>query len=166
MYSFTGDIEQILPFFMGEEIQVFFKGIEYTYSVAAIPSLPLTDFPVDLTEVSNTDPIFVYGKKIDCKIKTMPITDGGGNNSAVGDIQRVDRVVVQVDGSGPFKIGTENGTVYEAEGLSLAEYKTKYVKFDMPQSTDIENHIYIESDKPTPLNISGLSYRGVSYSGE
>lgn len=162
----TGSVGEILPFFQGDTINIFFKGVEYTYDVSLNPDYVPLDFPIDLNEIDNLNPAFLYGKKTICKIKTMPVNEGGGNNSAVGDIQRVDRVVVQVDNSGPFKIGNENGTIYEVEGMSLDEYKTKYVKFDMPQSADIENHIYIESDKPTPLNISGLSYRGVSYAGE
>ena len=43
---------------------------------------------------------------------------------------------------------------------------TKIVNIDFPSSPDVEQCVYIESEDPTPLNISGISLRGVSYSGE
>ena len=181
-YPFSGDIgvfsptitgenfyPEIANFFVGDTVQLFYNGVEYTWNIPAlwdgdIGTLPA--LPVDISGASYTNPAFFYGKRMKVKLRTMPISEGGGNNSAVGDITRVDRIVVQVDRSGPFKLGMEGGTIYDAEGLSLLNMQTKYVKYDMPQSPDLENHFYIESDKPTPLNISGVSYRGVSYQGE
>jgi hypothetical protein len=167
--SVTGELRygNIYAHFIGESVYLFYNGIEYTINVPLAydgdpDSIAL---PVDISGATVTNPAFFYGKKITAKLRSMPITDGGGNDSAVGDVTRVDRVLVQVDGSGPFRIGNENGTIYDAEGVQLLPLSTKYVKFDMPQSPDIENHLYIETDKPTPLNISGVAYRGLSNNG-
>lgn len=156
----VGNITRVLPHALGESVNIFHDGKEYTMDVEADGTYVL---PFDIV---YPNPVLTYISKVECKVRTMPVSDGGGNNSAMGDTHRIDRAVVQVDGSGPFRIGNEGGTIYEAEGLSLATLQTKYVKYDMPQSPDIENHLYVETDKPTPLNISGISYRGVSYSGE
>lgn len=167
--SITGELfyEDLYPFFLGEIINLFYNGVIYEIEI------PLTydgtygsiSLPVDISEATVDNPAFFYGKKVTAKIKTMPISEGGGNDSAVGDVTRIDRVLVQIDNSGPFKIGNENGTIYDAEGVQLSPLSTKYVKFDMPQSPDIENHLYIETDNPTPLNISGVAYRGLSNNG-
>ncbi len=157
----------LYSFFIGSSIYLFHDGVEYEIEI------PLTwdgshssiILPISEADMTAEKPGYFYGKKVMCKLRTMPVSDGGGNYSAMGDVTRIDRLVVQVDRSGPFKLGMEGGTVYEAEGLSLSNLQTKYVKYDMPQSPDIENHFYVESDKPTPLNISGISYRGVSNNG-
>lgn len=161
--------QELANFSLGDDIQLFFNGVEYTWSIplsydgdeSTLPALP-----VDISGATAENPAFFYSKRVKVKLRTLPVSDGGGNNSAMGDIVRIDRLVVQIDRSGPFKMGMEGGTIYDAEGLSMANLQTKYVKYDMPQSPDIENHFYLESDKPTPLNISGISYRGVSYQGE
>lgn len=167
--SITGELwyEDLYPFFLGENVYLFYNGVEYTIAVPALydgthGSITL---PVDISAATVDNPAFFYGKKVTAKIRTMPISEGGGNDSAVGDVTRVDRVLIQVDNSGPFRIGNEGGTIYDAEGVQLSPLSTKYVKYDMPQSPDIENHLYIETDKPTPLNISGVAYRGVSNNG-
>lgn len=155
------------PFFIGSTIYIYFEGVEYSVNIPlAYTGVASTIvLPIDLGTATVENPAFFYGKKVTAKIKTMPISEGGGNDSAVGDVTRIDRVLVQVDNSGPFRIGNEGGTIYDAEGVQLSPLSTKYVKFDMPQSPDIENHLYIETDKPTPLNISGVAYRGVSNNG-
>lgn len=150
------------PMFYSQSINAYHKGTEYTYSVNSYGELPSIILP---DTVNYANPYCFYGYKITCKIKTAPISEGAAG-TAIGDIQRVDRATVLIFESGAFKIGMQNGTLYDAEGVQMYPLSTKFVNFDMPQSTDIENHIYIESDKPTPLVISGLSYRGVSYSGE
>ena len=167
--SISGEVNYwgLYPFFLGETIYLFYNGVEYTIEIpSTYDGTPEDiDLPVDISAATVDNPAFFYGKKVTAKIKTMPISEGGGNDSAVGDVTRVDRVLIQVDNSGPFRIGNEGGTIYNAEGVQLSPLSTKYVKYDMPQSPDIENHLYIETDKPTPLNISGVAYRGVSNNG-
>ena len=169
--SVTGELRygNIYAHFIGESVYLFYNGIEYTINVPLAyngdpDSIAL---PVGISGATVTNPAFFYGKKVTAKIRTMPISEGGGggNDSAVGDVTRIDRVLIQVDNSGPFRVGNEGGTIYNAEGVQLSPLSTKYVKYDMPQSPDIENHLYIETDKPTPLNISGVAYRGVSNNG-
>lgn len=113
--------------------------------------------------------IYVYPDKIRCKYKSTPIHEGAKFGSSVGDIQRVDRVSVLVDNSGKFKYGSESGSLIEVEGFSSATFVngiTGIINLDLPQSPDKEQFVLIESDDPSPLNISGISLRGVSYSGE
>lgn len=167
--SIAGEISytSLFLFFIGEDIYLYYNGVEYTISIpvgydGTWASIVL---PVDISGATVENPAFFYGKKVMAKIKTPPITEGGGNDSAVGDTIRIDRALIQVDVSGPFRIGNEGGTIYDAEGVQLKPLSTKFIKYDMPQSPDIENHLYIETDKPTPLNISGVAYRGVSNSG-
>lgn len=161
------DYTDMYPFFVGSTIYIYFEGAEYSVNIPlAYNGVASTiTLPIDLGTATVSNPAFFYGKKVTAKIKTMPISEGGGNDSAVGDVTRVDRVLIQVDNSGPFRVGNEGGTIYDAEGVQLSPLSTKYVKYDMPQSPDIENHLYIETDKPTPLNISGVAYRGVSNNG-
>lgn len=167
--SVTGELwyENLYPYFLGSNVYLFYNGVEYTIAIPALyngihGSIVL---PVDISGATVSNPAFFYGKKVTAKIRTMPISEGGGNDSAVGAVTRVDRVLIQVDNSGPFRVGNEGGTIYNAEGVQLFPLSTKYVKYDMPQSPDIENHLYIETDKPTPLNISGVAYRGLSNNG-
>jgi hypothetical protein len=97
-------------------------------------------------------------------LKTLPIHEGARFGSSVGDVQRVDRISVLVDESGPFKYGADLSNLMDAENMGTND--TKIVNIDFPQSPDKEVFVYIESSTPTPLNISGISLRGVSYSGE
>jgi len=179
--EFNGDLAVVHPtlvgqnfypelwnFMAGDIINLFHNGIEYTIEVDPSYDGDTDTITLPIAEADMTAelPGYFYAKRMKVKLRTMPVSEGGGNNSAMGDIVRIDRLIIQVDRSGPFKAGQEDGNIYEAEGMSLSELRTKYVKYDMPQSPDIENHFYLESDSPTPLNISGISFRGVSYQGD
>lgn len=153
--------------FQGQTVYAFFKGVEYSFVVpnpwdGLASSLPI---PFTLADANYTDRAFFYAKKVTSKIRSIPIDEGGQGGTAVGDAHRIDQIEFMVDNSGPFKAGTEDGTKYDVEGLSVSTLSTKYVKFDFPQTSDDENHFYIETDKPTPLNISGVAYRGKSDPG-
>ena len=157
----------IFAFFKGQTIYALFKGVLY--------SIPISNayngvqagvvLPFDISTASYTYPVFFFGKKVTAKIKTLPIDEGGQGGTAVGDSHRIDQLELLVDNTGPFKAGTEGGTLYDVEGLTLSPLSTKYVKFDFPQTSDDENHLYLETDNPTPVNIAGVAYRGKSDPG-
>lgn len=137
----------------------------YTYYDFDVPSGPflVSLLPFDSSLLTD-ETVYIYTDSMTTKLKTLPIHEGAKFGSSVGDIQRVDRITVLVDNSGPFKYGPDEDNLMEVEGVVSGD--TKLVSIDFPQSPDKEIHVYIESSDPTPLNISGISLRGVSYSGE
>jgi hypothetical protein len=135
----------------------------------AVPAVPVdADFTaagLPIPSSLTTETVFVYKDLLTAKLRTMPIREGAKFGPTVGDIQRIDRVSVLIDSSGSFKYGSSSSNVIDAEGLTT--YSNTVIKnIDFPQSPDVECIVYIESSDPTPLNISGISLRGVSYSGE
>lgn len=135
------------------------------YYIADASTIVLnSDYPFDIFTVSDTNPMYVFKYKCNAKLKTLPIHQGANLGSSVGSIQRVDRVSILIDKSGPFKYGSEQSVMINSENVGVND--TSIVVVDFPASPEYEQHIYIESDEPTPLNISGISLRGVSYAGE
>jgi hypothetical protein len=138
----------------------------YTYYDFDVPSGSfLTSLlPFDST-LLTTETVYIYTDSVYAAIKTLPIHEGAKFGSSVGDIQRIDRITVLIDKSGPFQYGPDENNLMSSEGITTGN-TTKLVSIDFPQSPDKEVHVYIESLDPTPLNISGIALRGVSYSGE
>jgi hypothetical protein len=124
----------------------------------------LSSLPFDYTEVSETYPAYVFSNFFKARLKTPPIAEGQNFGSSVGNVHRVDRISVMIDSSGPFRYGYNENETMPSEGVDINT--TKIVNIDFPSSPDVEQCVYIESEDPTPLNISGISLRGVSYSGE
>lgn len=101
------------------------------------------------------------------RVRSMPIEGGSQFGSAVGDITRIDRATIQVFDSGNFYYGSEDGHLYKTENLpDDGSVITKNYSLQLPQSPDVEVFVIIETEADTPLNISGIAVRGVSYQGE
>lgn len=149
--------------YYGKTVTLYHNGVETLFEVPS-SSFSYTVVPVDWDTVSIGNELFIIEDKFSSKLKTLPIHEGAKFGSSVGDVQRVDRVTVMIDKSGAFKYGSDENSLISSEGLGVSD--TKLVTVDFPQSPDREQFIYIESSDPTPLNISGISLRGVSYSGE
>lgn len=152
--------------FLNTTCYIYWKGKAYQFTVGATEpaatDLPFydSDFEVDI----GTNSLYVFADKFKARLKTLPIFEGARFGSSVGDVQRVDRVTVLIDKSGPFKYGSEETNMIATEGVVNGD--TKVVVVDFPQSPDREQFVWIESDDVSPLNISGVGLRGVSYSGE
>lgn len=144
-------------------VYIYFKGV-LTYIDDASTLTTLSSLPFDYTEVSETYPAYVFSNLFKARLKTPPIAEGQNFGSSVGNIHRVDRISVMIDNSGPFRYGYSEDNTMPSEGVGTNT--TKIVNIDFPSSPDVEQCVYIESEDPTPLNISGISLRGVSYSGE
>jgi hypothetical protein len=144
-------------------VYMYFKNTVYTVDDASTLTL-LSQLPFDYTEVSETYPLYVFNYFFKARLKTPPIAEGQNFGSSVGNIHRVDRISVMIDKSGPFRYGYSEDSTMPSEGVG--PNSTKIVNIDFPASPDVEQCVYIESEDPTPLNISGISLRGVSYSGE
>lgn len=147
---------------LSSSFNVLWNGTLYT---ATVNASGVATFPFSEALITALLPAYCYVNKVTAKIKSLPIDEGVQGGTAVGDAHRIDQLELMVDNSGPFKAGTEGGSLYTVEGLSLATMSTKYVKFDFPQTSADENHFYLETDNPTPVNISGVAYRGKSDSG-
>lgn len=139
-----------------------------TYTIELPPTIPfnMSTLPFDPEEYTTR---LLYKSSFKSQIITQPVHAGGGASTPIGQIHRVDRALIQVESSGKFKVGgSEYGstpTMYSVEGMSDTVLKTRYCVFDVPQSSNYEVFIHIESEDITPLNISGISLKGVSYAG-
>lgn len=159
------------PLFANKLISIYFNGVVYEnfQTGNAYPyfhtSTGADTLPFDLADTSEANPAYFYLSPITARIKTMPFNEGAQMGSSVGNVHRVDKVVFQLDNSGMMKAGESFSNMYNVEGLSHTP-KTGLFKQDFPQSPDIESVLCIESTTPTPLHISGVSLRGVSYEGE
>lgn len=144
-----------------------------TWTRYTTPMLELLDIPIVMNFVpfnpDECEVIYVWLNKYTSKIISQPIQAGGGSSSPIGSVHRIDRVMIQVESSGPFKFGGstygEEPTLYPMERQSFDILKTRYCVGDMPQSSDYEVFVHVETDDITPLNISGISLRGQSYQG-
>jgi len=152
--------------YLNTSCYILWKNKVYPFTVGAVvpdvTELPMYDseFEFDL----GTNSFFVFSDRFKARLKTLPIFEGARFGSSVGDVQRVDRITVLIDKSGPFKYGSEEANMIASEGVEIGD--TKVVVVDFPQSPDREQFVWIESDDVSPLNISGVGLRGVSYSGE
>lgn len=180
-FEFYGDFSEVqnTPTLRGENpwlaerlVNIYFKGVVYTnFQTGNIlgylysPISGADPLPFDADEISIDNPAIFYRAPITARIKSMPFNEGAQYGSAVGSIHRVDRVTFQVDNSGPFKAGESFTNMHSVEGLDSTP-KTGLFRQDFPQSPDIERVLCVESTTPTPLHISGVSLRGVSYEGE
>lgn len=151
--------------YYGKDVKLQHRGIEYSFTVPSSVFDPY-ELPIDPDDISlgNGGELYVYLDSYKARLKSFPIHEGAKFGSSVGDVQRVDRISVLIDNSGPFYYGSEENNLIKSESVGIKD--TKIVTIDFPQSPDREQFIYIESSDPTPLNISGISLRGVSYSGE
>lgn len=163
IYSFgLGSYPSFTPY-EGKKVIIYINKIKYSFDVP-VGSFLSSLLPISPSELDAEDVVYVYEDAFSSKLRTMPIHEGARFGSSVGDVQRVDRITVLVDNSGSFYYGPDELNLLLAENMGTSD--TKLVTIDFPQSPDREQFIYIESSEPTPLNISGISLRGVSYSGE
>jgi hypothetical protein len=149
--------------YSSKSVYIYFNGEVTPFEVPS-GSFPSALIPIDTSLISEAMPAYIYEDIEKAQIKSLPIHEGAKFGSSVGDVQRVDRVSLLIDKSGAFKYGSEADRLIESEGIVSG--KTAIVTVDFPQSPDREQVFIIESEHPTPLNISGVSLRGVSYSGE
>lgn len=149
-------------YFNGTIYEDFQTGNAYPYFHTSTGADPL---PFSLGDTSDANPAYFYISPITARIKTMPFNEGAQLGSSVGNVHRVDRVTFQLDNSGPMNAGESFDNLLPVEGLDYTP-RTGLFKQDFPQSPDIESVLCIESTTPTPLHISGVSLRGVSYEGE
>jgi len=130
---------------------------------AGSPSFAL---PSSMTSRFLTDEYILVGVKYKSRVRSMPINEGSQYGSPVGDVHRIDRATFQLFESGKFRYGSHDTPLYTSEGLNSGQVKTKDYTYELPQSSDREQYVVIETDEPTPLTISGVALRGLSNSGE
>jgi hypothetical protein len=103
------------------------------------------------------------------EIKTMPIEAGGMFGDAVGVAKRIDEISIRFYRSYGAKFGdriaSEEGSLEPIEfDASKGLYSgLKSMKFPNGYSEDYDAYIVVSQDSPTPLTISCLTYRGISY---
>jgi hypothetical protein len=96
------------------------------------------------------------------RLVTRPINFIQGSQGDLGALVRVDRATLMVENSGTFTYGTLDGTTYETEFSGLV---SKNINVEVPNNAEVETQIVIESQSELPLNIVGMSLRGISYEG-
>lgn len=116
----------------------------------------------------------IAGYSYTCRLKTFPIEVGGDYGSAVGVIQRIDKISMFLYKTFGITAGYE-----ELEELELIPEDFELVgspptlpylplftgryHLDFPASPDDEQYVIIEQEKPYPVTILGISMRGVTY---
>lgn len=95
------------------------------------------------------------------KLKSFPIEDKYAFGNSIGVISRWDKATIQFINSGKFYFGSEEDSLYPAEGLLDTDSRTAQVTLDFPNSPARQNHIIIETENH--LTLSGVNLRGVVY---
>lgn len=149
------------------QILFYTNGQKYLTPVLTETSVS-TDFtlPPEFIAALQVGEVVMAGVPYKSRIRALPQYQGSQYGSAVGDVHRIDRATIQVYDSGIFKYGSADTPLYDSENLAVGATITKDYTYELPQNSEREQFLVIETDEPTPLNISGVGLRGLSNSGE
>jgi hypothetical protein len=144
-----------LPF--ADKTVGYYSGGVYAESLAD----ELGQFTIETTIGAS----IIYGLPYKGKLITSDINEGSKYGQANGLIKRIDRATIYLTKSGKCKVGSNNGSMYPVEKSSDA-VETYAPVVDLSNNPDYHIRCIIESLNGTPLNISSIALRGVTYEGE
>lgn len=117
--------------------------------------------------ISSAATDFIIGLPYTSRLKLLPLNEGAvGGSAGIIQKKRVDMFWVKYRNSKHFKYGASaNGTLYDGEiepSLNTTTLYSGIKSKNINHSTDYEANITIETDKPYPLQILQVGYRGVT----
>jgi len=105
----------------------------------------------------------IYGIPYTSKIRSCPINIGSKYGSATGLIKRIDTATVHAIASGSYYLGSTNGKMYLK---SIGQISDSNETVEFSNNPDYTVDCIVQSVNGQPLNISSISFRGVTYEGE
>lgn len=138
----------------GEVVSALYNGTEAT-------TLTVTGGAITLPAVA-TD--IIVGYPYTSRLKTQVIEAGQQFGASKGNTSRIDSVLLSLYRTSYGLIGFEDSNLVDIE-VTINELATEDVEIEFPQSPDIQPRVIIETDKPLPLNVLGITLRGASYDG-
>jgi len=139
----------------GQTVSVFYEGAtEEDLTVSLTGTLTL----------SNAATEVLVGYKYKSRLKTLNLDRGQQFGGSRGNIARTDRVTISLYNSSAGRIADGEESFNDME-LDASDLFNGDIRHDLSQTPSREPVIIIETEKPLPLNILGITTRGVSYDG-
>lgn len=139
----------------GETVDIYYDG-KYSQS-HTLPASGTYTLPEEATQV-------IIGYPYNSRLESLVLEAGQQFGTSRGNISRVDRVTISLYNSSSGLLGFEADNMNDIELEEDALY-TGDVRHELAQTGDIEPRVIIETSKPLPLNVLGITTRGVSYDG-
>ena len=109
--------------------------------------------------------LYSFGVIESCKIKTMPLEAGQQWGSPEMSVKSIDGVQVRVIDSYSYKLKLDGDNYQEEQTHPDYELADSFIRTSTDGNWETDKILEIRNDKPEPLTISSITFRGVANDG-